>query len=158
MLWVVWVPALASAGECEDDFSECKELCSIQYGGSIRDEMKDKFVRCLRKCTTTSANCHERTNETKVNHLNEGALDKSPSSRDVDENGMPILRKRASTPAAKPPPKSEPPRPSSPKPADPPPLEPKPKAEPAPPKRPEPREEPPKRVEPKKDDDDLRNY
>lgn len=87
------LPTLAWAGECEDDFSECQELCSVQYGGSIRDEMKAKFVKCLNKCRGKAQTCRERTTETKSNHLNDGALDRSPSSRDVDEFGMPILKK-----------------------------------------------------------------
>ena len=88
------LPALGWAGECEDDFSECQELCSVQYGGSIRDEMKAKFVKCLSKCRGKALTCRERPTETKSNHLNDGALDRSPSSRDVDEFGMPILKKR----------------------------------------------------------------
>ena len=87
------LPTLAWAGECEDDFSECQDLCSVQYGGSIRDEMKNKFVKCLNKCRGKAQTCRERTTETKSNHLNEGALDRSPSSHDVDEFGMPILKK-----------------------------------------------------------------
>jgi len=87
-------PLLARAGECEDDFAQCQDDCMIQFGGSIREEMKAKFVKCVRKCGRTSNNCQERFTETKVNHLNEGALDKSPGSRNIDEDGMPILKKR----------------------------------------------------------------
>ena len=94
------LPTLGWAGECEDDFSECQDLCSVQYGGSIRDEMKMRFVKCLTKCRGKGQTCRERTTETKSNHLNEGALDRSPSSRDVDELGMPILKKAIPPPKA----------------------------------------------------------
>lgn len=88
------VPLTSWAGECEENFSECQDNCMVEYGGSIREDIKAKFVKCVKKCGRTSTNCRERTHETKVNQLNDGALDKSPGSRDIDEDGMPILKKR----------------------------------------------------------------
>ena len=96
LLLIIAAPLQARAGECEDDFAQCQDDCMVQYGGSIREEMKAKFVKCVRKCGRTSTNCRERTTETRVNHLNEGALDKSPGSRDIDEDGLPVLKKRPS--------------------------------------------------------------
>lgn len=154
---LVFLPTALWAGECEDGYSECQEDCLIQFGGSIRVEMKAKFVKCIKKCTKKSATCRERFNETKVNRLNEGALDRSPTSRDVDEFGMPIVKTpkpkkrrevkddevvtadraaRATEPPAPPVAKKAPEPIDSPKPA------------PA----------PPPSAQKKDDDDDLRNY
>lgn len=86
------LPFAASAGAgdpCDDDFNECKESCLIEFGGSIRDDVKKKYGKCMKKCTKTSDLCTERSIETRTNNLDEGALDKSPGSREVDENGMP---------------------------------------------------------------------
>lgn len=82
--------ARAGAGDpCDDDFNECKESCLIEFGGSIRDEVKKKYGKCMKKCTKTADLCTERAIETRTNNLDEGALDKSPGSSEVDENGMP---------------------------------------------------------------------
>jgi hypothetical protein len=86
------VPMLAMAGAgdpCDDGFDECKDTCSIEFGGSIKDSAKKKFAKCVKKCTKTANNCHERAMETSRNNLDEGALAHSPGSREVDENGMP---------------------------------------------------------------------
>jgi len=88
---VSW-PFVAGAGAgdpCDDDFNECKENCLIEFGGSIRDEVKKKYGKCMKKCTKTADLCTERAIETRTNNLDEGALEKSPGSREVDENGMP---------------------------------------------------------------------
>lgn len=84
------IPFAALAGsDCEDDFLECKDDCVIQYGGSIRVEVKKQYEKCMKKCTKKANTCTERVLETRDNSLDEGALDKSPSSRDVDSDGMP---------------------------------------------------------------------
>lgn len=82
-------PLSARAGECDDDFSECKEDCLIQYGGSIRVEVKKKYEKCLKKCSKTARRCTERQMETKSNNLDEGALDGAPTSDQVDADGLP---------------------------------------------------------------------
>lgn len=82
-------PLAARAGECDDDFSECKEDCLIQYGGSIRVEMKKKYEKCVKKCSKTARRCTERQMETKSNNLDEGALDNAPTSDQVDSDGLP---------------------------------------------------------------------
>lgn len=82
-------PLSARAGECDDDFSECKEDCLIQYGGSIRVEVKKKYEKCVKKCSKTARRCTERQLETKSNNLDEGALDGAPTSDQVDSDGLP---------------------------------------------------------------------
>ncbi len=95
MKWLIPVavllalPARAGLDECNDDFSECRETCTVEFGGSIREEVKKKFNKCMKKCGKKLNLCTERAVETKSNALDEGALDKAPGSREVDENGMP---------------------------------------------------------------------
>lgn len=81
-------PALA-APDCEDDFSECKDDCVVAFGGSVRLDMKKSFDKCMRKCTKKENTCTEHETETRTNQLEEGALDKSPGSDEVDSNNMP---------------------------------------------------------------------
>lgn len=88
-LGLALAPLSARAGECDDDFSECKEDCLIQYGGSIRVEVKKKYDKCVKKCSKTARRCTERQMETKSNNLDEGALDGAPTSDQVDAEGMP---------------------------------------------------------------------
>lgn len=93
-LAVALAPLAARAGECEDDFSECKEDCLLQYGGSIRVEMKKKYDKCLKKCTKVSRRCSERQMETKAANLDEGALEGTPTSDQVDADGLPTREKK----------------------------------------------------------------
>lgn len=81
-------PALA-APDCEDDFSECKDDCVVAFGGSVRADMKKSFDKCMRKCIKKENTCTEHETETRTNQLEEGALDKSPGSDEVDSNNMP---------------------------------------------------------------------
>lgn len=92
----VLAPQAALAGECEDDFAECKDDCLIQYGGSIRVEMKKKYDKCLKKCSKAGKRCTERQLETKSNNLDEGALDNAPTSDQVDSEGLPTREAKAS--------------------------------------------------------------
>jgi hypothetical protein len=78
-----------AAGECDDDFAECKDDCLIQYGGSIRVEVKKQYDKCMKKCTKASRRCTERQMETQSNQLDEGALDRTPTSDQVDADGLP---------------------------------------------------------------------
>lgn len=82
------VPSFA-ASECDEDFLECKEDCAIEYGGSIRVEQKKGLDKCMRRCTKKVNRCTERVMETKASSLDEGALDGTPTSDEVDERGMP---------------------------------------------------------------------
>lgn len=91
---LAFTPLSARAGDCEDDFSECKEDCLIQYGGSIRVEMKKKYEKCVKKCTKTARRCTERQLETKANELDEGALDGTPTSDQVDAEGLPTRERK----------------------------------------------------------------
>lgn len=82
------VGAFAQVNECEETFLECSDDCSLEHS-SIRAEAAKKLEKCLKKCRKKRVTCEERELETKSNNLDQGALDKSPTSRDVDENGMP---------------------------------------------------------------------
>jgi hypothetical protein len=88
--FTLFLPAAALAeSDCEDTFTECRDDCSLEFGGSIRVELKKKFDKCMKKCTKTANRCTERVMEAKSGGLEEGALDGAPTSDQVDENGIP---------------------------------------------------------------------
>ena len=95
-LWVsalAWAqPRPASPDDCDDNFAECKEDCTITYGGNTSDKARAKVGKCLGKCNTVELECRERFYETKRNNLDEGALKDSPGSGRVDEDGLPTTR------------------------------------------------------------------
>lgn len=82
------LPALAQA-ECDDAFLECKDDCVIEFGGSVRVEMKKRYDKCMKKCVKTVNRCTERVLETKNNQLDEGALEGTTGSDEVDKDGLP---------------------------------------------------------------------
>jgi hypothetical protein len=92
----------ALAGDCEDDFAECQDDCLIQYGGSIRVEMKKQYDKCLKKCIKASKRCTERKLETASNNLDEGALDNAPTSDQVDALGLPTRDEKPAKDSKKP--------------------------------------------------------
>ncbi len=105
--------AFADISQCNDAHSECKDDCTLEFGGSIRTEAQKRFTRCVKKCAKKLTTCTERELETTRNGLDNGALDSSPVSGDVDENGMPTrtaVKKPGSTDDddQKPPPTAEP--------------------------------------------------
>jgi len=75
--------------DCDDNYAECKEDCTISYGGTTNDKVKAKINTCMRKCNSVEADCRERFFETRRNNLDEGSLKDSPSSRSEDSDGMP---------------------------------------------------------------------
>ena len=79
----------ASPTECDDNIAECKEDCAITFGGSTNIAKRDRLARCLNKCTKSEQDCRETFFETRRNNLDEGAIAGSPSSRDVDSDGLP---------------------------------------------------------------------
>jgi hypothetical protein len=81
--------AAADISQCNDSHSECKDDCTLEFGGSIRTEAQKRFTKCVKKCAKKLTTCTERELETTRNGLENGALDSSPVSGDVDENGMP---------------------------------------------------------------------
>ena len=90
-------PALADS-DCEDTFFECKDDCLIEFGGSIRVEVKKRYDKCMKKCTKTANRCGERVMETKASGLDEGALDGTPAS---DQDRVSKKKKKtAAEPAA----------------------------------------------------------
>lgn len=81
--------ALAQEEECGENLSECQDTCLIEYGGSVRLEMKKKYNRCVKRCAKVSRRCTERAVETRASGLDEGALKDVPTSDEVDRDGMP---------------------------------------------------------------------
>jgi hypothetical protein len=81
--------AAAASTDCKDEFATCNDDCQIEFGGSIRVELKKRYEKCAKKCAKKENLCIERAVETKSNQLDEGSLDKSPGSKEVDENGIP---------------------------------------------------------------------
>ncbi len=80
--------ALAQA-ECDDTFLECKDDCVIEFGGSVRVEVKKRYDKCMKKCVKGVNRCTERTLETKNSGLDEGALDGTVGSDEVDKDKLP---------------------------------------------------------------------
>jgi hypothetical protein len=72
--------------DCDDDYSECKEDCTMQFGA--KTDGKRKFGKCAVKCDKKLADCRERHMETKRNNLEEGSIAKSQSSRQSDEEDL----------------------------------------------------------------------
>jgi hypothetical protein len=81
---VVLTATTALAGDCDDDLNECKEDCLIQYGGSIRLEVKKAYERCMKKCLKTSTRCTEAAIEARNVGLDDSPAPK-PAPRDDDE-------------------------------------------------------------------------
>ncbi len=80
--------------DCDDNYSECKEDCAIRFGGTTSLKSRAKLNPCLNKCDSTERDCRETFFETKRNNLDEGAISGSPSSRDVDSDGMPTTSRK----------------------------------------------------------------
>lgn len=84
------LPAAALAeSDCDDSFIECRDDCSLEFGGSNRIDQKKKFEKCMKKCTKVANRCTEHVMETKAANLDEGALEGTPTSDQVDEHGIP---------------------------------------------------------------------
>ncbi len=77
-----------AASPCNEVLSECREDCLIEFGGSASLPMKKKYDKCLGKCVKTASLCTERALEVDRNQLDDGSLDKSPGSREVDSDGF----------------------------------------------------------------------
>lgn len=86
---LAWAQRPPSPDDCDDNFAECKEDCTITYGGTTNDKARAKVNKCLKKCNGAELECRERFFETKRNGLDEGSLKDSPGSRRVDEDGLP---------------------------------------------------------------------
>lgn len=90
-----------SPTDCDDNFAECKEDCAIQWGGNTNMKMRAKMVPCMNKCVATERDCRETFFETKRNNLDEGSIAGSPSSRDVDSDGLPTKTAQKKPPVEK---------------------------------------------------------
>lgn len=86
--------SLSFAQECGENFAECKDDCLIEFGGSIRVEMKKKYERCLKRCTKVSRRCDERDEVTRTGNLDEGSLAGTPTTDQVDSNGIPTRSRK----------------------------------------------------------------
>jgi hypothetical protein len=96
----------ASPIECDDKVAECKEDCAITFGGTTNLKARGKLTACANKCSRAEQDCRETFFETRRNNLDEGAISGSPSSRDVDDDGLPT-KTAQKKPEAKPAPKVE---------------------------------------------------
>ena len=63
-----------AADTCDETFSECREDCTLEFGGSVRDSMKAQHIECMKKCTKKLNLCAERRRETKASKLDDDAL------------------------------------------------------------------------------------
>ncbi len=89
LLCLLALPARAEdVGQCDDDFGECQETCTMQYGSKTDLSKKKKFTKCMSKCSRTQNDCRERSLETQRNGLDEGSLAKSTSSRQSEEEDL----------------------------------------------------------------------
>ncbi len=86
LLALAATPAFAGP-DCQDQFNECQDDCSMQHGSSVKDEAKKAFQKCLSKCVKKSNLCREQVMEVRNNDLDEKALDHSPAAQELDENG-----------------------------------------------------------------------
>ena len=75
--------------DCDDKFAECKEDCAIRWGGTTNQKLQSRLNPCLNKCSGVELDCREAFFETRRNNLDEGSISTSPSSRDVDKDGLP---------------------------------------------------------------------
>lgn len=91
--------AALAEGDCEDNFFECKDDCLIEFGGSIRVQMKKKYGKCMKKCTKVANRCTERVMETTASHLDEGALDGTPASDEERTGSKPRAKKKVAAEA-----------------------------------------------------------
>ncbi len=79
---VLMLPVSAwASGDCADEYADCHDTCVVSYGGSIQESVKAKLVKCVARCQKTANNCRERVKETKVNQLDEPALDKKTTEK-----------------------------------------------------------------------------
>ena len=77
LAFALWVSPARADDDCGATFADCKEDCSLEYG-SIRVEMKRRFAKCMTYCEQEAERCTDLKNESRVNSLDEGALEKSP--------------------------------------------------------------------------------
>lgn len=80
----VLAPLAVRAEECVDDYTECKDDCLIEFGGSIQVAMKKKFEKCTNKCNKLARRCNEREMTVRDNGLDEGSLDQKRGSDDSE--------------------------------------------------------------------------
>jgi hypothetical protein len=80
---------IPEASTCNDDFAECKENCTIDYGGSLKT--RDKLGKCMKKCDSGSRDCRERFFEVHRNKLDPSAMDEKQRPRDPIEPAQPSV-------------------------------------------------------------------
>jgi hypothetical protein len=88
--------------DCEEDFHVCKDDCVIEFGGSTQVKAKKSLEKCMHQCQDKETRCTELVMDTRSNNLEDGALDRTPSSRDVDEHGLPTRTSGSGREAVKP--------------------------------------------------------
>jgi hypothetical protein len=65
---------------CDDQFAECKEGCTLNYGTSF--QTRDALDRCLTRCSRSHGSCLQRFLEAKRSGVDPSVLDKDAKSRD----------------------------------------------------------------------------
>jgi hypothetical protein len=102
LLLVVTAFAARAEPDCEEAFHVCKDDCVVEFGGSTQVKAKKSLAKCMEQCHEKDTLCTELVMETKSNNLEDGSLDHSPSSRDVDEHGLPTRTSGSARDAVKP--------------------------------------------------------
>lgn len=73
LLLLLPIEALAGS-ECADAYSECRDDCLVEFGGSVRVEMKKRYEKCMKKCSKEAKICSDR-------HLELEATEPNPAGR-----------------------------------------------------------------------------
>lgn len=81
----------APLSSCKEDQADCREECTIEYGGSTRTY--DKLGACLQKCKQKYDKCRE--NQFRIQEKNE--LDQTPGSTPAYGTGKPAEQSASST-------------------------------------------------------------
>src|SRR5688572_4681239 len=108
---------------CNDEYAECKDSCSVEFGTSYK--VRDKLKKCVGKCQTTHTDCRDRWFE-----LQSAGIDPTEGVAKKKDDGP----TRFSDLEEKPPEPAEPPKRTATRVADP---EPEPEPAPAPKAKPE---------------------
>jgi hypothetical protein len=91
--FAAWGQRPIAAVDCDDAFAECKEDCTISFGGTTQDKARAKINACLKKCSRIELDCRDRFFEAKRNDLDEGAI-KDPSVGTADRDELRKKRKK----------------------------------------------------------------
>lgn len=60
LLTLLAVAPKVDLSACDDAFSECKETCTVDFGGVTDLKARERLLRCRQRCDTQDAACRER--------------------------------------------------------------------------------------------------